>query len=205
MSQQGSVFMANGAKKMNDTFSATSPAPANWAPSNANLDAKKIMNDIAGLLSEAKVQAGGKRKGSRKGSKKVAKKSSKKSSKSHKQKGGASIAPAVQDGGKKKSRGSSKKGSSKKGKKGSKQKGGKREMPQGMKNIFEVKNAIKAETDLKDGAPLTVVASKLIKEEGSVDKAIGYMKKNKTAVKKMYEKSVKDMADKRAAKKASKQ
>jgi hypothetical protein len=146
------------------------------------------------------------------GAKKRSKKSSKKSSKkgSRKQKGGFEEME-MEGGAKKRSKkAASKKVSKKASKKGSKKgmNGGKREMPQFMKDVLEIKRKLKGEFEqVKDGIPLTSLVSRVYKDN---DKNVG---KTVEAISKMvksgeYAKQIKkiteDMAAKRAQKKAAK-
>jgi hypothetical protein len=126
-------------------------------------------------------QDGGKR---RKMSKKASKKASKKSSRK------------LLDGGKRKA---SKKGS----KKGSRKM--KREMPKPMQDVMELKNKIKKDNaDIKDGPGLTTVCWGLYKEANNdAAKAFDKYKSMKDKFAKMVEDKTREMAAKRAAKKAS--
>lgn len=198
--------MSNSAKT-NEIFSTHSEVPE-WAKvkggsNSANQpDAKKILNDINNLLSEARresnlpyvtndVQTGGAKK-KRKSSKKNVKSKKASSKKSKKMSGGV-----------KKMKKSSKKESSKK-RKGSRKMS--REMPKAMQDILDLKKFIKGElSDLKDGPILTVTASNLIKKHGGVDNAKEEVTKNKSGVKDLYKKVEKEQAEKRALKKAEKE
>ncbi len=192
-------------QKNNDLFSVTSPV-------SGHTDADKLMNDIKGFVG----QAGGKKKRAKKGSSKKSKK---------RQSGGSDTLPpgAVleQMGGKRKGKksGSAKKASSKKvaapakkssSKKGKRQRGGdekpKRKMNAYMQNILDIKAAIVKEIPgTKGDIPMTIVANNLYKDnDKNKESVISYVKKNKDAVKKMYDKESVRMAEKRAAKKASK-
>lgn len=181
---------------------------------------KKKRGSKKGSRKGSKKQSGGKKRGSKKGSKKSSKKSSKKGSK--KQSGGKKRRSSKKDeesipkkgskksskkGSKKGSKKSSKKGSKKSSKKGSKKgmKGG-RGMPEAMQKILDLKKFIKTEiSDLKDGAPMTSLASDIIKKNnGSLEDAKKHVKANHSEVTKMYTQIVKNMKDRREAKKAGK-
>ena len=125
-------------------------------------------------------QDGGKR---RKMIKKASKKASKKSSRK------------LLDGGKRKSKKNSKKGSRKM----------KREMPKPMQDVMELKNKIKKDnSDIKDGPGLTTVCWSLYKEASNdAAKAFDKYKSMKDKFAKMVEDKTREMAAKRAAKKAS--
>ena len=136
--------------------------------------------ELFSLTSAMPELAGGaKRRGSKKGSKKASKKDSKKGSKKS------------QKGGKK----GSKKGSRKQS----------RGMPEWMKNMLEVKKEIKAtHTDIRDGPSLTKVVMEAIKSKGDVKGAIEHLNNmNSSELKSKLDKVNREIAEKRAAKKAS--
>jgi hypothetical protein len=140
--------------------------------------------ELFSLTSAMPELAGGaKRRGSKKGSKKASKKDSKKGSKKS------------QKGGKK----GSKKGSKKSSRKQS------RDMPEWMKNMLEVKKEIKnVHTDIKDGPSLTKVVMEAIKSKGDVKGAVDHLSKmSSSELKSKLDKVNKEIAEKRAAKKAS--
>jgi len=117
-----------------------------------------------------------------------------------------------QDGGKRRvKKTSSKKGSKKlsqdggkrKSKKGSRKQ--KREMPKPMQDVMEIKNKIKADNkDVKDGPGLTTVVWGLYKgaDNDSAKALDKYKSIGKEKFVKMVEDKIKEMAAKRAAKKA---
>lgn len=231
MNSNGNDIFVKSSKKegLAELFSATSPVP-NWMSVKSDhtvSDANKIIGDIKNLLNEAhksgkstlsphmeggydgendvdeQPQEGGSKKKSK--SKKVSKPKKKGSSRKN-----------SRASSRKSSRRSSKKGKSSKTKKV--MKGGdsedeakpkKRGMPKAMQNILDLKKVIKATfEDLKDGPPMTVVASNLLKEnDGDLKKASSEVKSssNKSKIEKMYKDAVKHIAEKRAAKKAAKQ
>jgi hypothetical protein len=140
--------------------------------------------ELFSLTSAMPELAGGaKRRGSKKGSKKTSKKDSKKGSKKS------------QKGGKK----SSKKGSKKSSRKQS------RGMPQFMVDLLAIKKEVKTKhTDIKDGAPLSKVASVALKEKGSVAEAVKYLNNMTSAeLKSKLDKVAQEIAEKRASKKAA--
>ena len=109
-----------------------------------------------------------------------------------------------QDGGRRSGkRASSKKGSRKSSKKGSRKQ--KREMPKPMQDVMQIKNKIKANNkDVKDGPGLTTVVWGLYKgADNNATKAYEkYEAIGKEKFVKMVEEKIKEMAAKRAAKKA---
>ena len=133
------------------------------------------------------LEGGAKRRGSKKGSKKASKKDSKKGSKKS------------MKGGKKSSKKGSKKGSKKSSRKQS------RDMPEWMKNMLEVKKEVKAtHSDIKDGPSLTKVVMEAIKSKGDVKGAIEHLNNmSSSELKSKLDKVNKEIAAKRAAKKAS--
>ena len=136
--------------------------------------------ELFSLTSAMPELAGGaKRRGSKKGSKKASKKDSKKSMK----------------GGKKGSKRSSKKSSRKQS----------RDMPEWMKSMLQVKKEVKAtHTDIKDGPSLTKVVMEAIKSKGDVKGAIEHLNNmSSSELKSKLDKVNKEIAAKRAAKKAS--
>jgi len=221
MSKNESVFLpSNGNAQFQDLLSATS-AP-NWSKvaneNGTDGQAKHLMSEINGLLSEVRKsntvvdQAGGKKKRKSASSKSASSAKPKKAKKasSKKMKRASSSKKA-----KKAKKASSKKASSaKKTKKASSSKkrmsGGempkkKREMPQAMKDIRTLAKVILAEIpDLKDGIPMATTASKLIKTKGGLENAIEEVKKNKSAVAKLYKQIAKEQQEKRDQKKADK-
>lgn len=228
MSTQGSVFLpSNGANQFQDMVSHSS-AP-NWSKvSNENgalatdATAKRLMSEINHILSDVKrdatmdIQAGGKKKKASKTSKVVAAvkavaavKSVKAVKGKSKSKSAKKMKRASKDA-KPKAKPKTKSAKSKsKSKKSSKQKGGetkeKKALNPAMQNMRKVANLIKTEIpDLKDGAPMTSTASKLIKKHGGVDEALAEVKKNKSAVKKLYNEVVKQQKENREKKKADK-
>lgn len=92
--------------------------------------------------------------------------------------------------------------------KSSKQKGGekaKKEMNPAMKNMRKLADFIKTHIpELKDGAPMTSAASKLIKKHGGLDEAMKEVEKNKSSVKKLYNEIAKEQKENREKKKAAK-
>lgn len=199
----------------------------------ANVDgsSKKLMSEINHILSDVRRdasiaplvdgQTGGKRK----------KKSSKSAKASKASKAVGVAKPKAKAKAKSKSKSKSKKASmkrqsknkkvakvvevvkpkakakSKSKSKSKKQKGGdgKKEMNPAMKNMRKLADFIKTEIpDLKDGAPMTSTASKLIKKHGGVDEAMNEVKKNKSAIKKLYNEVAKEQKENREKKKADK-
>jgi len=227
-----SVFVpkSSTASQKSDNFSVTSSVP-DWTKVSANADAGDVLRDINALLSEVRrnvgytasqAQAGGGDGdddddevefnslvgGAKKRGKKSASKSKKTASKGKK---------ASSKKTKKASRPKAKKASSKKAakadtktKKGSKgKKGGKRQsggMPKFMEDLLKIKAHVKKDSSIKDGPALSKVISAYLKTAGSVDKAIDLFdeKKKSGAFKKAYDEANQQMAEKRAAKKASK-
>jgi len=122
---------------------------------------------------------------------KMNKKESKKSSKKNSRK--------LVGGGKKASKKTSKKSSKKSSRKM------KREMPKPMQDVMELKNKIKSDnSNIKDGPGLTTVCWGLYKEVGNdVGKAYDKYKSMKDKFAKLVEEKTKEMAAKRAAKKAA--
>ena len=227
MSNKESVFLpSNGSAQFNDLLSATSaPTWSKVANENGASDgqghAKNLMNEINGLLSEVRKsntvtgldQAGGKRKRKSSSGKKAKKASSgKKAKKASSGKARKVSRPKKASSGKKAKKASSSKkvkkaSSSKKGKRMSGGDAGKkkREMPQAIKDIRKLAEVIVKEIpELKDGIPMTSTASQLIKKNGGLEDAISAVKKDKSAVKKLYNQVVKDQKEKREAKKANK-
>lgn len=203
---QNSVFVPSDS-------GAKVPQWMNGNQSNAS-DSRKVIQDIENLLKVSRTgaddvitqlpeniaQSGGKRKGSKRASKKSSK-STRKGSK--KQTGGKHKVKNVGKAkGSKKSKGSRK---SAKGSRKTKRQTGGKGMPKAMQDILDLAKVIKTEMpDLKGGPPLNSVASQLIKLHGNVDVASAEVKKTKDKIRKMYAESVKKIAEKRAAKKASK-
>lgn len=211
-----SVFVPKSSlSQKSDKLSVTSSAP-DWTKVSANEQAdagSAVLRDINALLSEIRrnvntglqngggdddgkemenfdsLVGGGKKK--RRSSK--AKKSGSKSKKASR---------AKKSGSKKSSK--SKKASSKKGKRGSKRQSG--GMPAFMENLLKIKAHVKKDSSIKDGPALSKVISSYLKEAGSVDKAIALFdeKKKSGAFKKAYDDANRQIAEKRAAKKASK-
>ena len=92
---------------------------------------------------------------------------------------------------------------------GKKQKGGetkkKKEMNPAMKNMRELAIFIKTTIpELKDGAPMMSTANKLIKKHNGLDGAMAEVKKNKSAVKKLYNEVAKEQKENREKKKQMK-
>jgi hypothetical protein len=131
------------------------------------------------------MEGGAKKRGSKKGSK------GKKGSKS------------MMGGAKKGSKG--KKGSKKGSKRGSKGRKQSREMPQWMQDMMAVKKEVKAKhSDVKDGPALTKLVMEHLKSKGSVKGAIdSIMNMSGSEIKSKLDKLVKEMAEKRAAKKSA--
>jgi len=142
-----------------------------------------FQRELLSVTSPISVMAGGsKKRGSKKGSKKDSKKGSKKSMK----------------GGAKKS--GSKKGS--KGKKGSRKQS--REIPQWMQEMMQVKKEVKSShSDVKDGPALTKLVMEHIKASGVKGAIDALTKMSSSDVKSKLDKIVKEMAEKRASKKAA--
>ena len=125
--------------------------------------------------------------------------SSKKSSKKGSKKGSKKVMDFELEGGKRR------KASKKASKKGSKRSGMKREMNPAMKQVMELKGEIKKSGDVKDGVALTVLAWELYKSNSNdLKKSVDEYKSDKDAFVKKFEKKVKEMEAKRAAKKAAK-
>ncbi len=204
MSTQGSVFLpSNGVNQFQDMVTPSS-AP-NWskvtnengiAPPDAS--SRKIMSEINHILSDVKkdsllsLQEGGKKKATKPKSK------SKSKSKTAKKMKRAQKEVKKQSKAKSKSKSKSKK-----------QKGGevkeKKALNPAMQNMRKVADLIKSEIpELKDGAPMTSTASKLIKKHGGVDEAMAEVKKNKSAIKKLYNEVAKEQKENREKKKAEK-
>jgi hypothetical protein len=158
--------------------------PKNSAPNNTailkNLSA--LLNDIK-KEGEQEMEGGKRRRKSKKSAKKMSggKRRSKKSSKS------------------------TKSSSSKKSRKSKSMKGG-RGMNPYMVNLMKLKKFIKSDCDAKDSIALTKVAAKYLSEANKdVDKAIKDYKDDKgAAFEKKIEKAEKEIAAKRASKKANK-
>jgi hypothetical protein len=97
----------------------------------------------------------------------------------------------------------SKKGSKKHSKKSSRKQS--RGMPQFMVDLLAIKREVKTKhTDIKDGAPLSKVASVALKEKGSVAEAVKYLNNMSSAeLKSKLDKVAQEIAEKRASKKAA--
>ena len=78
-------------------------------------------------------------------------------------------------------------------------------MPEWMKNMLEVKKEVKAtHTDIRDGPSLTKVVMEAIKSKGDVKGAIEHLNNmSSSELKSKLDKVNKEIAAKRAAKKAS--
>ena len=201
----------------------------------AQSDARHIMNDINSLLSDVRKETGGQsggkpNKGRKASSKKAKKASSKKtkkvSAKKTKKVSAKKVKKASSKKAKKTSSKKAKKTSSKKTKKTTSKKvaspapkkrssskktkksmqGGAKEMAQAMKNIQEVRKAIKEVLpDLKDGAVLVKTASEFLKKhDGDLEKTLKAIKSKKDEIEKIHAAAMKSSAEKKAAKKAAK-
>jgi hypothetical protein len=128
-----------------------------------------------------------------------------------KKKSAAKKSASKKSASKKNMKGGSKKSSKKASKKGSK-KGMKRELPQGLKDILELKSKLKdysakSGKSVSQGADLTKVASDTLKaNKNSVSDALSVLKKELDSgeLAKRVEKAKKAMNENRAAKKAKK-
>jgi len=107
--------------------------------------------------------------------------------------------------GSKKSMGGAKKSSKKGSKRGSKGRKQSRDMPQWMQDMMAVKKEVKAKhSDVKDGPALTKLVMEHLKSKGSVKGAIdSILDMSGSDIKSKLDKLVKEMKEKRAAKKAS--
>lgn len=218
-SQKPSLFLpSNEGSQFQDMLSQSS-AP-NWAKvskesgmSAPNLNAKNLMSEINHILSDVRrdatiapsfdPQAGGakktkaKAKGKSNDVKKMKRPSSKKTKSKTKSKSKIT----------KPSKKSSKK-SSKNSSKGKKQKGGevkKKKVNAWFQNMRKIADFIKTEIpDLKDGIQMTSTAGSLLKKYGGVDEAISEIKKNKSAVTKLYKDIAKEQKETREKNKALK-
>lgn len=220
MSGQNSIFLpSNGSAKFEDLFSATS-AP-NWSKVsnenglNTDAQAKKLMSDINGMLSEVRKETGGQSGGAKKSKKAPAKGKSKSKSASSKKKAArpktASKKSSKKNSSKKVKPAPVQKKASSKGKKMKRQSGGedakpKKGMNEKFKNMRELATIIKDEIpDLKDGPVMASTASKLLNKFGSLNEAISEVKKNKSSIKKLYNEVAKAQKENREKKKAEKQ
>ena len=193
MNGQNLFVNSTAGRNFQDVFSATSPVPS-WVNVSANqTESKQLMNDINGMLSEVRqgAQSGGAKK----------RKTTKKGKKMSRPKKTVKKAKKATTG--KKARKSS---TGKKGKKSMKGGEGKRQPNEYMQKMLDLKKTIKSELpDLKDGIPMTIVASQILKKnDRDLDASKKYVKSNSSSIKSMYNDAVKDQEAKRAAKKASK-